>query len=107
MRARRRHARQSSSVPQTMAGSGSSLLVNSPTARSSITGRITPSLRGLGGRSISPGSAGSRPSASAGSVSVPRSITRICRTVSGSGTAPPDSAKTRNGTTSGTAWAKI
>ena len=35
-----------------------------------------------------PGSAGSRPSASAGSVSVPRSIARICSTVSGSGIGP-------------------
>ena len=32
-----------------------------------------------------PGSAGSRPRASAGSVSVPRSIARICITVSGRG----------------------
>lgn len=54
-----------------------------------------------------PGSAGSRPSARAGSVSVPRSIARICSTVSGKGTVPPDSAKTRNGTTSGAAWAKM
>jgi hypothetical protein len=38
-------------------------------------------------------------SASAGRVSVPRSIARICITVSG--TAPPASAKTRKGTTSG------
>ena len=28
-------------------------------------------------------------------------------TVSGSGTVPPDSAKTRNGITSGTAWVKM
>ena len=28
-------------------------------------------------------------------------------TVSGIGIAPPDSAKTRNGTTSGTAWVKM
>ena len=32
---------------------------------------ITPSARGRGGRSIRPGSAGSRPSASAGRISVP------------------------------------
>ena len=47
-------------------------------------------LRGRGGRSMRPGSAGSRPSASAGRVSVPRSMARICSTVSGSGIAPPD-----------------
>src|SRR6266700_1311810 len=64
---------------------------------------ITPCRRGRGRRSISPGSAGSRDSASAGRVSVPRSMARICMTVSGSGIAPPASAKTRNGKTSGTA----
>ena len=58
---------------------------------------ITPSERSRGGRSMIPGSAGSRPSASAGSVSVPTSKASSCRTVSGSGIAPPPSAKTRNG----------
>jgi hypothetical protein len=53
------------------------------------------------------GSALSRPSASAGRVSVPTSTASSCITVSGSGTAPPESAKIRNGTTSGTAWAKM
>ena len=50
---------------------------------------------------MSPGSAGSRPSASAGSVSVPRSMARIASTVSGSGIAPPESANKRNGTSLG------
>src|SRR5690349_8596290 len=63
--------------------------------------RITPSRRDLGGRAIAPGSAGSRPSASAGRVSVPRSMARIWSTVSGSGMAPPLRAKTRKGMTSG------
>ena len=49
---------------------------------------MIPMSRGRGGRSMIPGSAGSRPSASAGSVSVPRSIARICSAVSGSGIAP-------------------
>jgi hypothetical protein len=54
-----------------------------------------------------PGSIGSRPSASEGSVSVPTSNARINITVSGSGIAPPASANSRNGTTSGVAWAKM
>ncbi len=70
-----------------------------PQARASIPAMVTPCLRGRGGRSVSPGSAGSRLSARAGSVSVARSMARICITVSGSGTAPPASAKTRNGIT--------
>ena len=76
-------------------------------ARTSIARLITPSEAGRGGRAMRPGSAASRPSASAGRISVPRSIARICITVSGSGTAPPESAKTRNGITSGVAWAKM
>jgi hypothetical protein len=60
-----------------------------------------------GGRSISPGSAGSRNRARAGRMSVPRSIARICNTVSGNEIAPPDSAEIRKGTTSGTAWVKM
>ena len=76
-------------------------------ARSSISLRMTPSERRRGGLSISPGSAGSRPRASAGTVSVPRSIARIWSTVSGSGTRPPDAANTANGTASGGAWAKM
>jgi hypothetical protein len=74
-----------------------------PQARASIARLMTPSVRGRGGRFISPGSAGSRLSASAGRMSVPKSMAWISMTVSGSGTAPPASAKTRNGTTSGTA----
>ena len=58
-------------------------------------------------RCMIPGSAASRPSASAGSVSVPTSNASSCSTVSGSGIAPPPSAKTRNGVTSGVAWAKM
>ena len=68
---------------------------------------MTFSARLRGGRSIRPGSAGSRPSARPGTVSVPRSIARICSTVSGSGITPPARANTTNGTTSGTAWAKM
>jgi hypothetical protein len=34
-------------------------------------------------------------------------MARICSAVSGSGTAPPERAKIRNGTTSGVAWAKM
>ena len=68
---------------------------------------MTLSPRRRGERSMIPGSAGSLPSASAGTVSVPRSTARICTAVSGSGTAPPDSAKTMNGTTSAGAWAKM
>jgi hypothetical protein len=45
--------------------------------------------------------AGSRPSASAGRVSVPTSKASSCSTISGSGTAPLARAKTRNGATSG------
>ena len=54
-----------------------------------------------------PGSIGSRASASEGSVSEPTSKASSCSTVSGSGTAPPASANTRNGATSGVAWAKM
>ncbi len=54
-----------------------------------------------------PGSAGSRPSASAGRVSVPTSKASSCMTVSGSGIAPPLSANTMNGVTSGVVWAKM
>ena len=68
---------------------------------------MTPSDVFLGGRSINPGSAGSRPSARAGTVSVPRSIARIWSTVRGSGIRPPEAAKATNGTTSGGAWAKM
>ena len=52
---------------------------------SSIDRCTMPWPAGRGARSIRPGSAGSLPSASAGSVSVPRSMARICRTVSGRG----------------------
>jgi hypothetical protein len=45
-----------------------------------------------GGRRMTLGSARSRPRASAGSVSVPRSMARIRNTVSGSGTRLPDRA---------------
>ena len=68
---------------------------------------MTPSERGRGGRSMLPGSIGSRPSASDGSVSLPTSKASSCSTVSGSGIAPPASANTRNGTTSGVACAKM
>ena len=68
---------------------------------------MTLSERLRGGRCMSPGSAGSRPRASAGSVSVPTSNASSCSTVSGSGIAPPPSAKTRNGVTSGVVWAKM
>src|SRR5436305_13719230 len=78
-----------------------------PQVRASMPALVTPCLRGRGERSIRPVSAGSRDSARAGRVSVPRSIARICITVSGSGTAPPASAKTRKGTTSGTAWVNM
>jgi hypothetical protein len=61
-------------------------------ARNSIGRWMIPSSRGRGARLISPGSAGSRPSASAGNVSVPRSMARIWSTVRGSGIAPPLSA---------------
>ncbi len=78
-----------------------------PHERASMCRVITPSRRDRGGRSIRPGSAGSRLRASAGSVSVPRSTARICMTVNGSGMAPPERAKTKNGTTSGTACVKM
>jgi len=54
-----------------------------PQVRASSPALITACFRGRGARSIRPGSAGSRDSASAGRVSVPRSIARICITVSG------------------------
>ena len=43
-----------------------------------------------GGRSMTSSSGASQPRPSAGSMSVPRSIVRICIVVSGSGTAPPE-----------------
>ncbi len=54
-----------------------------------------------------PGSAGSRLSASDGIVSVPTSIASTSSTGSGIGIAPPASANSRNGTTSGVAWVKM
>ena len=44
-----------------------------------------------GGWSMTVPSGGSVPKPSAGSMSVPRSMVRICMVVSGSGTAPPES----------------
>lgn len=56
---------------------------------------------------MSPGSAGSRPSARAGSVSVPTSNANSGLTVRGRGILPALSANTANGVTSGVAWARV
>jgi hypothetical protein len=55
---------------------------------------------GLGGRSMAPGSAALRLNASAGRVSVPKSIARICITVNGTGIAPAPRANSTKGATS-------
>ena len=68
-----------------------------PQERHSIWAVTNGSASGLGGRVMTPGSARSRARASAHSVSAPRSMARICSTVMGSGTAPPERANTRNG----------
>lgn len=78
-----------------------------PQLRTSMSLLITLWEPGRGGRDMIPGSARSRPRARAGRVSVPRSMARICRTVSGSGTDPAERANTRKGTTSGVRWAKM
>jgi hypothetical protein len=75
-------------------------------------GPSTPNTRPVTERLISPsarirpvmvrGLAGSAPSASAGSRSVPISRARICRTPSASGSLPPVTAQAANGTSSAT-----
>ena len=76
-------------------------------ARASIGRLITPSSRGRGGLRMIPGWAGSRPSASEGSVSVSTSKQSSSSTGKGSGILPPERAKTRNAAISGVAWAKM
>ena len=66
-------------------------------ARKSSARSITPS-RARPRRPLhQPGLGGLAAERERGRISVPRSIARICSTVSGSGIAPPESAKTRNG----------